>query len=74
MSAVTQKKAVELRFQGMSIAQATTASISDGAFMNYSISAGFTPSRTLDPAESDAATIANVVATLIMDLNQKRDT
>jgi len=74
MSAEVQKKTIEIRYQGMSIAEALTASVSEGQFMNYSISAGFTPLRALNPDESVAATIAKVLATLIMDLNKKNDT
>lgn len=74
MSAEVQKKAIEVRYQGMSIAEASTASVSEGQFMNYSISAGFTPLRALDPGETTAATIARALATLIMDLNKKNDT
>ena len=67
-----ERKFVDLAFQGTSIANQRTAAVTDGLFMNYSATAAFSISRTINPAEDTVGDLALVVATLIHDLNAKK--
>jgi hypothetical protein len=73
MSAITERKYVDLAFQGTSFANQATGSISNGAFMNYSATATFNPLRTINPATSTTADVARCLATLLHDLNAKKE-
>lgn len=68
----TERKYTDLAFQGISFANQRVAAVTDGLFMNYSATAAFSISRTIDPAEDTVGDLAAVVATLIHDLNAKK--
>lgn len=55
---------------GISVTRAIypTASIFGQAFGHMSVTGNFAPVRELSPTESDAATIAQVLATIIADI------
>lgn len=56
-------------FKSLSVVNIQTKSVTAGqTFANWSITSNFAPTRSLNPAETSAAVIANRLATLLMDL------